>query len=195
MAQTNTTDALPVSPKRDLKLSYAELARRYRRTIAIPLMVIVLYFAQFDKRYFIFSYFLIVAGEALRIWAAGHLHKEKILTTGGPYRLFRNPLYLGSFMISLGFYLIMSPWWILLVILVYFGLFYLPVVRHEEQTLRAKFPKEYSAYAKAIPAFFPATRLWPYPTTHFSFEQMMKNKEYNAILGILLVYAYLLLRR
>ncbi len=196
MVQPNSTDAGPVlSPKRDLKLSYMEWVRRHRRTAAIPLVLLVLYLAHFDKTYFFCSYFLIVSGEILRIWAAGHLQKEKILTTGGPYRWIRNPLYLGSFLIALGFYLIMDSRWILPVIFVYFGLFYYPVVRHEEKILGEKFPDEYPPYADAIPAFYPALRKWLYPTTHFSFQQMVKNKEYNAILGILMAYAYLILLR
>jgi protein-S-isoprenylcysteine O-methyltransferase Ste14 len=196
MAQPNGSEAVPVSsPRRDLKITYMEWARHHRRTVAIPLVVIVLLFARFDKTYFIYSYVLIVAGEALRIWAAGHLQKEKILTTGGPYRLIRNPLYLGSFMISIGFYLVMIPRWLLLVILAYFAMFYYPVIRYEERLLHKKFPSQYSLYAKTIPAFFPTLREWPSPTTHFSFQQMIKNKEYNAVLGILLAYSYLILLR
>jgi protein-S-isoprenylcysteine O-methyltransferase Ste14 len=36
-----------------------------------------------------------VAGEALRIWAAGHIEKGREVTRSGPYRLVRHPLYLG----------------------------------------------------------------------------------------------------
>jgi len=194
MTQTDSSEAVPVSPqRRDPKMVYSEWVRRHRRIAAIPLVLIVLYLAHFDETYRIYSLFLIVAGEMLRMWAAGHLQKEKVLTTGGPYRWIRNPLYLGSFMISIGFYLIMGSTWILMVILAYFGLFYFPVVRYEEKILSAKFPEEYLSYADAIPAFFPTLRRWPYPTTHFSFQQMIENKEYNAILGILLAYTYLFL--
>ena len=35
-------------------------------------------------------------GEAIRIWAAGHLHKSREVTASGPYRWFAHPLYLGS---------------------------------------------------------------------------------------------------
>jgi len=196
MTQTNSTDAVPVlSPRRDLKIAYMDWVRRHRRTVAIPLVFIVLVLAHFDETYFMYSYFLIVAGEMLRIWAAGHLQKEKVLTTGGPYRWMRNPLYLGSLLIALGFYLCMDSRWILLIIVAYFALFFVPVVKYEERLLNEKFPEEYPPYADAIPAFFPTIRIWQYPTTHFSFRQVMKNKEYNAILGILLAYAYLLFLR
>ena len=42
-------------------------------------------------------------GLALRAWATGHLRKNDALATTGPYAYTRNPLYLGSFVIGLGF--------------------------------------------------------------------------------------------
>src|SRR3954452_5183776 len=39
-----------------------------------------------------------LAGLAVRSWAAGTLHKVRSLTTSGPYRHMRNPLYFGSFL-------------------------------------------------------------------------------------------------
>ena len=43
-----------------------------------------------------------LVGEALRIWAAGHLEKGREVTRSGPYRLTRHPLYLGSAIIGVG---------------------------------------------------------------------------------------------
>src|SRR5258708_28906563 len=42
-------------------------------------------------------------GLALRAWATGHLRKNDALATTGPYAYTRNPLYLGSLIIGLGF--------------------------------------------------------------------------------------------
>ena len=42
-------------------------------------------------------------GLALRAWAAGHIRKNAALATSGPYSYTRNPLYLGSFLLGLGF--------------------------------------------------------------------------------------------
>jgi isoprenylcysteine carboxyl methyltransferase (ICMT) family protein YpbQ len=43
-----------------------------------------------------------VAGEAVRIWAAGHLEKGSEITRSGPYRWSRHPLYVGSSIIAAG---------------------------------------------------------------------------------------------
>ena len=37
-----------------------------------------------------------ILGEAIRLWAAGHLEQSKEITSSGPYRYTRHPLYLGS---------------------------------------------------------------------------------------------------
>src|SRR3989442_14695307 len=42
-------------------------------------------------------------GLALRAWAVGYLRKNEALATDGPYAYTRTPLYLGRFLIGLGF--------------------------------------------------------------------------------------------
>ena len=42
-------------------------------------------------------------GVLLRAWACGHLRKSSELDVSGPYAHTRNPLYLGTFIIALGF--------------------------------------------------------------------------------------------
>ena len=43
-----------------------------------------------------------IAGESLRLWAAGHLEKSREVTRSGPYRFTRHPLYLGSTLLGIG---------------------------------------------------------------------------------------------
>ena len=45
---------------------------------------------------------LALLGEALRLWASGHIEKTKALATGGPYAHTRNPLYVGSLLMAIG---------------------------------------------------------------------------------------------
>ena len=41
-------------------------------------------------------------GAALRLWAAGHVEKSREVTSSGPYRYTRHPLYLGSTIVGVG---------------------------------------------------------------------------------------------
>jgi protein-S-isoprenylcysteine O-methyltransferase Ste14 len=171
---------------------YRDWIRRHRRNLGIPFVVAALLLARYEARFLWISIALVVTGEAIRIWAAGHLRKEQVMTTGGPYRSIRNPLYLGSFLIAIGFCLIANSIWVWLLMLAYFTLCYIPVVHQEETLLREKFPVEYPAYASAIPAFYPTPKLYGISSTKFSWNQVIRNKEYNAVLGIILAFAYLI---
>ena len=174
--------------------SYAGWMRRWRRLLGIPLVLIALYFSHYDRRFSIPGSVLVCCGESLRLWAAGHLRKEQVLTTGGPYRFIRNPLYMGSLMIAIGFYLISQSLSILLLLIPYFLFCYIPVVRYEEKILRDKFPL-FVKYSSRIRPYIPNGQIWPAPSTTFSWRQVYKNKEYNAVLGIFAIYLFLLFFR
>ena len=140
------------------------------------------------------SLIFVCVGEAIRIWSAGNLHKDEVMTTGGPYRFIRNPLYLGSFLIAIGYCFIAGSIWVWILMIAYFLLCYIPVIRFEENILREKFPDQYDGYAAVIPAFYPAIHPYAQSSTNFSLKQALRNKEYNAFVGIILVYVLLYLK-
>ena len=80
-----------------------------------------------------------VAGEALRIWAAGHLEKGSEVTASGPYRFSRHPLYLGSAFIGAGFALASASLPAAALVVVYLVLTYGAAMRSEEAHLTEKF--------------------------------------------------------
>jgi hypothetical protein len=172
-------------------LELAAILRRHRRTIGIPLVLAAFLLARYNPQLLVPSLILVVVGELIRIWAAGNLQKEKILTTGGPYRFIRNPLYLGSFLMAIGFGLISGSIWVWILIVAYFALVYIPVIKFEETILRQKFA-EYPVYAEKVPAFYPTFFPYETSTTHFSFRQAWRNREYNAVLGIIAAYIILI---
>jgi protein-S-isoprenylcysteine O-methyltransferase Ste14 len=126
----------------------------------------------------------IALGLALRSWAAGTLHKWQQLTTTGPYRLIRNPLYVGSFLMMIGFCLLIGdPKNIWFVVGPMFGLYWLKV-RREERTLAEKFGDAWTEYTSRTPRMLP--RRWPtFAAGEWRFSQWLKNCEYNAIAGSL----------
>jgi len=132
-------------------------------------------------------------GLALRAWATGHLRKNDALATTGPYAYTRNPLYLGSFVIGLGFTIAAGR---LILGLVFAALFlgiYVPVMRVETKTLDELFGKDYQDYAAAVPLFLP--RITPYrdgaAKAKFDPALYRRYREYQAAIG--LVVAWLLL--
>src|SRR5437773_10178000 len=72
-----------------------------------------------------------ILGLALRAWSAGHIRKNDALATSGPYAFTRNPLYLGSFLLGLGFTVAAARWVLGAVFVALFLGIYLPVMRVE----------------------------------------------------------------
>jgi len=105
---------------------------------------------------------MIVSGELLRIWAAGHLQKNEALTTTGPYAYVKNPLYVGSLLIMLGFGVMARNIWLLAVGVAVFAVYYAPYKkRREGDRLRERFGRRWVDYDAAVPDYLPSLR--PYP--------------------------------
>jgi protein-S-isoprenylcysteine O-methyltransferase Ste14 len=122
------------------------------------------------------------AGELLRIWAAGHLEKARGITRSGPYRLVRHPLYLGSGLMGVGFVVAARSWPVAIVALAYLALTYGAAIRTEEAALDAKFAGAYADYRAGRAA--PDTR-------RFSLTRVRANREYRAVIGLLIAGALL----
>jgi protein-S-isoprenylcysteine O-methyltransferase Ste14 len=137
-----------------------------------------------------------VLGLLLRAWAAGHIRKNSALATSGPYAFTQNPLYLGNFLLGLGF-TIGSGWWPLgiLFAVLFLGI-YLPVMRVESETLAQLFGESYQRYARGVPIFLP--RVTPYRRgegkTEFDSSLYMRYREYRAALGLLVAWGLLVFK-
>lgn len=137
-----------------------------------------------------------VLGLLLRAWASGHIRKNSLLATSGPYAHTRNPLYLGNFLLGLGF-TIGSGWWPLgLLFAVLFLGIYLPVMRVESETLAQLFGESYQRYARGVPIFLP--RVTPYQSgesqTEFDRSLYMRYREYRAALGLVVAWGLLVFK-
>ena len=134
-----------------------------------------------------------ILGLGLRAWASGHIRKNSSLATSGPYAFTRNPLYLGSFLLGVGF-TVASGFWPLgiLFALLFLGI-YFPVMRVESATLAELFGKEFEDYASQVPLFFP--RITPYRSgdtaNRFDSSLYMRYREYRAALGLVIAWALL----
>lgn len=137
-----------------------------------------------------------VVGLALRAWSAGHIRKNDALATSGPYAHTRNPLYLGSFLLGLGFTIASARWPLALLFVALFLGIYFPVMRVEASTLAGLFGESYERYARNVPLFLP--RLTPYSErdvgNKFDPGLYMRYREYQASLGLLIAWGLLVLK-
>jgi protein-S-isoprenylcysteine O-methyltransferase Ste14 len=134
-------------------------------------------------------------GEALRVWASGHIEKTERLATGGPYAHTRNPLYLGSLLIALAVATAGRSPAVALLVFAYFGVFYPAVMREEALFLRAKFPEQYAAWADEVPLFLPRLTPGGQRLSRFCWPRVARNREWRTALALPLVAALLWARQ
>jgi protein-S-isoprenylcysteine O-methyltransferase Ste14 len=123
-----------------------------------------------------------VIGEAIRIWAAGHLEKSREVTTSGPYRFTRHPLYVGSALMGVGFIIAANSIVVAALAGLYFAITYTAAVRSEEAFLTERFGAAYPDYK--------AGRLGGV-ARRFSVERAVRNREYRAAAGLMAVLGIL----
>ena len=158
---------------------------RLRVTIGFISSVAVLWLAQPTARSLAIGAVVAAAGEAIRIWAAGHLEKGREVTMTGPYAFTRHPLYLGSALIGIGFAIASASALAAALVVAYLAVTLTAAIRTEEAHLTEKFGAAYPAYRDGRAA---AER------RHFSPARVMRNREYRALLGLVFVLVVLALK-
>jgi protein-S-isoprenylcysteine O-methyltransferase Ste14 len=170
--------------------SWATIARRIRVPSGFVLAAVYLWLAKPGALSLLIGAPFILAGLVIRGMASGHLKKNEELATTGPYAYTRNPLYLGSLIIAVGFAIAAKSWWIALIMVAVFLAIYLPVIRAEESYLTQRFP-EFPEYAGRVPRFIPRQSEGSRTASSFTWGLYWKHREYNAILGTLAIIAAL----
>jgi protein-S-isoprenylcysteine O-methyltransferase Ste14 len=167
---------------------WSRVARRIRVPLGFVFAVLYFWLARPSWRFVALGAVLIAPGLLIRALASGHVRKNEALATSGPYAYTRNPLYLGSLMIGIGFALAARSWWVGVVLVVMFLAIYVPVIRDEEAYLRKTFP-EFEEYARRVPRMLP--RISPARLGAggggFSMELYLKHREWNALVGSVLL--------
>jgi protein-S-isoprenylcysteine O-methyltransferase Ste14 len=173
--------------------TWSKIARRIRVPLGFVFAVLYFWLARPTWRFIALGAILIVAGLVIRALASGHVRKNEALATSGPYAYTRNPLYLGSLLMGVGFAVAARSWWVGIALVTMFFAIYLPVIGDEEKFLRQKFP-EFEVYAQRVPRMLP--RVVPHgppadTAGGFSSDLYLKHREYNALLGALAMLAVL----
>jgi protein-S-isoprenylcysteine O-methyltransferase Ste14 len=173
---------------------WSRIARRVRVPLGFAFAVLYFWLARPAWPSMTLGTLVIAPGLLLRAIASGYVRKNEALTTSGPYAYTRNPLYLGSLLIGLGFVVAARSWWLGLALLVFCFAIYFPVILDEEAFLRQKFPG-FDEYARNVPRLFPK---FSAPSAgasgrsaEFSRDLYRQHREYNALLGTLAMLAAL----
>ena len=155
---------------------------RFRVTLGFAFAALAFWLARPTPSSLVVGFAIALGGEALRIWAAGHLEKGREVTRSGPYRFVRHPLYLGSSMMALGFVLAARSVPVAVVTAVYLGTTVVAAMRTEEASLDARFAGEYAAYreGRAAPSDRP-----------FSLARVVANREPRTLLGLAVAWGLL----
>ena len=151
------------------------LLARWRVFLGFVFAAIVLWLATPTPRSLIIGAIIAVIGEAIRVWAAGHLEKSKEVTQSGPYRFTRHPLYLGSSLIGIGMAVIANNLIVAAIVVTYLVLTLTAAMRSEEAHLREKFGDAYDAYAE---------KRAPRMERRFSWQRAIYNREHHTIAGL-----------
>ena len=106
------------------------------------------------------------------------------MDVSGPYAYTRNPLYLGTIIITMGFGTASGVWWLFAAALIYILSIYLPVMNVEAYELEKRLGEEYAEYARSVPLLFPRPSPWKKSGRKFDFQLYLKNGEHQAALGI-----------
>jgi len=132
-------------------------------------------------------------GELIRMWASGHVKKNKELATDGPYAYVRHPLYVGNILILVGYSVASNMWWsfVLMAFLLWF--YYPPAISYEDNKLKKIFGEQWIEWSQNIHALIPTfSSKSGSVSSDWSFKQsLMKNGE-PVIAIYLLACLYLL---
>lgn len=137
-------------------------------------------------------------GQAVRLAASAAIVKSKTLTTTGPYAAVRNPLYLGTMLMTGGLLIMLSsPSRPLLTAVVWafaaaaFGWIYYVTIKAEEKFLLSVYGTEFEKYMGEAPAILPClTGLAGFfDLTAYSSAVFRKNKEWRGMSAMLALVA------
>ena len=149
---------------------------------------------------------VVLLGEALRLWANGYVGHVKVnvtstsgrapkigrLITAGPYAYVRNPLYLGTFLIGLGFCVAVRNAWLAASGLAVFTLIYRRKIAQEEALIAEEWAEAYRAYHRAVPRWLPVRRRYAHRHGRWSWQGIGASQELKTvvwvIVGLLAVY-------
>jgi protein-S-isoprenylcysteine O-methyltransferase Ste14 len=163
-------------------MSLTRRLARLRVPLGFAFAIVVLWLAAPTWRTLAWGLPIAALGELLRLWAAGHLEKSREVTRSGPYRWLRHPLYVGSSLMAAGLAVAAGSIVVAAIVAIYMATTITAAILTENAFLRQTFGADYAAWqAGTVPTV----------ERRFSIERAMRNREYRALTGFLLLAAML----
>lgn len=174
-----------MSSEIEQKSFWHRLVIQHRIKLSYVFIVAALIFIRPSQQSILCGLPLILLGEAIRVWASGHIHKFKEVTHTGPYALCRHPLYLGHFLITCGFLVAGDQLWIGIAGVVVFWMIFIPTMQREENQLSEMFGNDYRDYMARIPRMIPR---WHADVRAGSFDASLvkQHRELKNIFGLVI---------
>lgn len=167
MSSSRSSSAPAPTPSASEQRTSAKLGAvlfRNRSWLPVPFVLVALLApAQPTAANWIAGGVLIAIGEWIRlagVAAAGTVTRRRSrdvqrLVTYGIFGWMRNPLYVGNFLIWMGFVVISGVLWFLPLAIVLFGVEYTLIVAYEEGVLESIFGDEYLRFKASTPRWIP----------------------------------------
>lgn len=159
------TESAPPA-KKQLGFANKPFIEKLKLLALFALIGLLIYWSRPDPKLFLPGAILTYIGALIRVWAGGHLTRDRRLAVSGPYQYTRNPFYLGRFLVLIGFALMSGLkhpilWGIFIFGMVFFFFGYMPrKEKREGGRLEQLFGDQFRQYRANVPSLFP--RLTPY---------------------------------
>lgn len=167
-----------------LRAGLAEALARRRVTLGFVFGAAVLGLAEPTAMSLVAGLSIAACGEAIRVWAAGHLNKSREVTSSGPYRWCAHPLYVGSSVMGAGLAVASANLVVAALIVTYLAVTLTAAIRTEEAFLRRTFGDGYERYKRGGK---PGTDVSDATAGHdrpFSLARARVNREHRAVIGV-----------
>jgi len=186
-------------------ITTVEKHRKATSWIAATLLLAVILFSNHQsERAFLYEtikmigYVLVVLATLGRIWCAIYIsgRKNRELCQDGPYSVWRNPLYIFSFLGVVGFVGVAQSLLLVLIVTPLFWAYHYPIIRSEEERLLELFGEEFTRYRSKVNRFLPSFgNYWSRDTIetnpHMIFRYIIRASFFIWTLGLLEIVKYL----
>lgn len=116
---------------------------------------------------------MLTLGTLMRLWASGHVKKNRQLATDGPYALVRHPLYVGNILMLAGFALAGQGWWMIPLTIVFVWFYYPPAIDYEDRKLHRLFGASWEQWRETTRALLPGRPHGAGLGSEWSFKQSL----------------------